>query len=125
MEFPPELRYRESHEWVRVEGEEVVVGISDHAQNELGDVVYIELPEVGQELAQGEVMATIESVKAVGELYAPVSGQVIAVHTELEDELEKVNQDCYGEGWIVRLKMTKPEELKELLTAEQYQATLQ
>lgn len=101
---PPELRYAKTHEWIRAEGDEVVVGITDYAQDALGDVVYIELPKVGDSFAAGDIFGVIESVKAASDLYAPVGGEVVAVNTELENDQSPINSDPYGAGWMIRLK---------------------
>ncbi|HOJ20402.1 MAG TPA: glycine cleavage system protein GcvH [Armatimonadota bacterium] len=122
MNLPPELRYAKSHEWVRVEGDLATIGITDYAQDQLGDVVYIELPEVGRTLQQEETFGSIESVKAVSELLAPVSGEVVEVNEELLDTPETVNEDPYSAGWMIIVRMDDPSEVKDLLTAEQYQA---
>ncbi len=120
-EIPAELLYRESHEWVRDEGNGVVVvGISDHAQQALGDMVYVELPEPGMSYEQGDACAVVESVKAASDAYAPVSGEVIEVNNALEDSPELVNNDPYGDGWLFMLQMSNPEELDGLLSAEAY-----
>jgi glycine cleavage system H protein len=120
-EFPVELRYAQSHEWARVEDEGVVaVGISDHAQDALGDVVYVELPEVGQDVDGGEEAAVVESVKAASDIYAPVSGTIVAVNTLLEDAPETVNQDPYGDGWFFRIQTRGDAGLDALLDAETY-----
>jgi glycine cleavage system H protein len=122
-EIPAELLYRESHEWVRDEGNGVVVvGISDHAQAALGDMVYVELPEPGMSYEQGDACAVVESVKAASDAYAPVSGEVIENNTALEDSPELVNNDPYGDGWLFMIQMSKPEELDGLLSAEAYAA---
>lgn len=115
---PPDLQYTRTHEWVRVEGDEVVIGITDYAQDALGDVVYIELPQVGDTFAPGEVFGVIESVKASSDLYAPVGGEVIAVNTALEDDQSPVNSDPYGAGWMLRLKASGA--MGELLDAAAY-----
>ena len=120
MEFPADLKYSESHEWVRVEGDVAVVGISDFAQAQLGDIVFVELPEVGDSVSKGDEPANIESSKAVGELKAPVSGEIIEVNGGLEDEPEKVNSDSYGEGWIMKIKMSDPSEVNSLLSVDKY-----
>lgn len=104
MTIPADLKYTREHEWVRFEGEEATVGISDHAQEALGDIVFVELPEVGRVVAPGEAFAVVESVKAVSDIYAPVGGEIIAVNEELESSPEKVNTDPYGSGWIARIK---------------------
>jgi len=120
-EIPAELLYRESHEWVRDEGNDVVVvGISDHAQAALGDMVYVELPEPGMSYEQGDACAVVESVKAASDAYAPVSGEVIEVNTALEDSPELVNNDPYGDGWLFMVQMSKPDELEGLLSPEAY-----
>jgi glycine cleavage system H protein len=120
-EIPSELRYRESHEWVRDEGNgTVVIGISDHAQAALGDMVFVELPEAGMSYEQGEACAVIESVKAASDAYAPVSGEVIKANGALEDSPELVNTDPYGEGWLFRVQLSDPAELDGLLSAESY-----
>ncbi len=124
-EIPSELRYRESHEWVRDEGDgTVVIGISDHAQAALGDMVFIELPEPGTSYNQGEACAVVESVKAASDIYAPVSGEVIAANAALEDTPELVNTDPYADGWLFKIKLSDPEELQGLNDAEAY-ASLQ
>ncbi|MDQ7041128.1 MAG: glycine cleavage system protein GcvH [Rhodothermus sp.] len=124
MEFPRELRYTREHEWLRLEadGREATVGITDFAQRELGDIVYVELQPVGTELAKDEVFGTVEAVKTVSELYMPVSGTIIAVNEALQDHPEWVNQSPYGEGWMIRIALKDPSELESLLTAEDYAA---
>ena len=122
MRFDPTCRYQETHEWVRVEGAEGVIGISDYAQSELNDVVYVELPEVGDTIEKGEEFGTVESVKAASELYAPVSGEVIAVNRELEDTPELVNRDPFGGGWMIRVRLADPDEVEDLMDAEEYKA---
>ncbi len=120
-EFPVELRYAQSHEWARVEDEGViVVGISDHAQDALGDVVYVELPDVGQDVEGGEEAGVVESVKAASDIYAPVSGTIVAVNALLEEAPEKVNQDPYGDGWFFRIQPSGGDELNALLDAQSY-----
>jgi glycine cleavage system H protein len=120
-EIPADLLYRESHEWVREEGDEtVVVGISDHAQAELGDMVFVELPELGANYSQGDACAVVESVKAASDIYAPVSGEVIEVNSALEDEPELVNADPYGDGWLFRVQLDDASELGDLLDADGY-----
>jgi glycine cleavage system H protein len=122
MRFDPNCRYNESHEWVRIEGDEAVIGISDYAQSELNDVVYVELPEVGDALEKGEEFGTVESVKAASDLYMPLSGEVVAINEELEDSPELVNQDAFGVGWMLRVKVMAPSEMDELLDADAYRA---
>ena len=125
MEFDPTCLYLETHEWVRVEGDEGVIGITDYAQSELNDVVYVELPEVGDALEKGEEFGTIESVKAASELYIPASGEVIAINTELEDAPELVNQDPFGKGWLIRIKLMALSELEELLDVQAYKDSIE
>jgi glycine cleavage system H protein len=120
--YDPDCRYLESHEWVRIQDDEAVIGISDYAQVELNDIVYIELPEVGDALEKGEEFGTVESVKAASELYMPVSGEVIAVNQELEDAPELVNEDPFGDGWLLRVKMMDPGEVDDLLDVDAYRA---
>lgn len=120
-EIPKELKYLETHEWVRNEGGGIVtVGITDHAQDALGDVVFVELPEVGTVLAAGEESAVVESVKAASDIYAPVSGEVIAINEQLADEPEIVNNSPYADGWFYKIKMSDSGELEGLLDAEGY-----
>jgi glycine cleavage system H protein len=122
-EIRSELLYRESHEWVRDEGNGVVVvGISDHAQAALGDMVYVELPEPGMSYEQGDACAVVESVKAASDSYAPVTGEVILANGALEDSPELVNSDPYGEGWLIKIQMSKPEQLQGLLAFDAYAA---
>jgi len=122
-EVQSDLLYRESHEWVRDEGDgTVVVGISDHAQAALGDMVFIELPEVGAVFGQGDACAVVESVKAASDAYAPVSGEVTEVNADLEDTPEMVNNDPYGDGWMFKIKMSDPSEMDDMLSAEDYAA---
>ena len=121
-EFPLELRYLKSHEWAKQEGDVVVVGISDHAQEALGDVVYVELPEVDVECQVGDEIAVVESVKAASDIYAPVAGTVVEVNLKLEDSPELVNEAPYADGWFFKIKVSDPAAVKGLLTALQYQA---
>ncbi len=118
---PEDLHYSKDHEWVRVEGNVAVVGITDYAQNSLGDVVYVELPKVNDEFATNESFGSVESVKAVSELFSPVSGTVVEVNSALNDEPEKVNEDPYGEGWMIRIRMSNPGGVDSLLTAAEYE----
>lgn len=120
FQTPSDLRYARSHEWARSEGDEIVVGISDYAQDALGDVVYIELPSVGTQVTAGESFGAVESVKASSDLYAPVSGEVVAVNTDLEADQAPINQDPYGAGWMLRIKPNGSE--PELLDAPTYSA---
>ena len=118
---PEDLHYSKDHEWVRVEGDVAVVGITDYAQNSLGDVVYVELPKVGEEFAANESFGSVESVKAVSEVFSPVSGKVAEVNEALNDEPEKVNGDPYGDGWMIKVRMSSPGEVDSLLTAAEYE----
>jgi glycine cleavage system H protein len=124
MSVPGDLQYTKSHEWVRVEGDVATVGITDHAQDELGDVVFVEMPEQGATLAAGDAFGAVESVKAVSDLYAPVGGEVVEVNGALEDSPEKINEDPYGEGWILKLRtsgeadLLSPADYEKLLEEE-------
>ena len=118
---PENLHYSKDHEWVRVDGNIGVVGITDYAQNSLGDVVYVELPKTGEEFSAHESFGSVESVKAVSEVFAPISGAVVEVNETLTDEPEKVNEDPYGQGWMIRVKMSSPGEVDSLLTAAEYE----
>ena len=118
---PEDLHYSKDHEWVQVEGDGAIVGITDYAQNSLGDVVYVELPKVGEEFAAHESFGSVESVKAVSEVFSPVTGAITEVNNSLNDEPEKVNNDPYGEGWMIRIKMQNPGEVDSLLTAAEYE----
>ena len=122
MEFPANLRYTKEHEWARQEGNRVVVGITDYAQKELGDVVFVELPEVGTTIEAMGTFGVVESVKAVSDLYAPVSGTIVEANTILEDQPELVNASPYGQGWMAVIEVVNPEEFQQLLTAAAYQA---
>ncbi|HEV2091976.1 MAG TPA: glycine cleavage system protein GcvH [Rubrobacter sp.] len=122
MSVPGDLQYTKSHEWVRVEGDVATVGITDHAQDELGDVVFVELPEQGATLAAGDSFGAVESVKAVSDLYAPVGGEVVEVNSALEDSPEKINEDPYGEGWILKLQVSGE---ADLLSAADYEKLLE
>jgi len=125
LRFPDELRYSPTHEWVRVEGDQAVIGITDYAQSELGDITYLELPKVGDRVEAGQPFGIIESVKADEELFAPVSGTVVAVNQNAVDRPEIVNEDPYGDGWLIVVEMSDPGELKSLMTAEQYRQMLE
>jgi len=122
MKLDPNCRYTETHDWIRIEGDEGVTGITDYAQNELSDIVYVELPEPGDSFERGEVYATVESVKAAADCYLPVSGEILAINEALEDSPELVNNDPYGEGWFVRIKIADPAELDDLMDAAAYEA---
>jgi glycine cleavage system H protein len=118
---PEDLHYSKDHEWVRVEGDLAVIGITDYAQNSLGDVVYVEVPKAGDKFAANESFGSVESVKAVSEVFTPIAGAVVSVNESLADEPEKVNTDPYGEGWMIRLRMENPGEVDSLLTAAEYE----
>lgn len=120
MDTPDNLKYSKEHEWVKVEGDTAIIGITDYAQGELGDVVYVELPEVGAEVSAGETFGTIEAVKAVSELYSPISGEVLEINSGLEDEPAAVNQSPYDDGWMIKVKMSDSKELDDLLDAAGY-----
>ena len=120
MVIPPDLRYTKEHEWVRIDDGIGIVGITDYAQDQLGDVVYVDLPSPGKQLSQLAVFGEIESVKAVSELYAPVSGEVVESNGALADKPELINESPYGEGWIMKLRLTEESEVENLLTADQY-----
>ena len=113
-------RYTKEHEWIRLDGDSAVVGITEHAQSQLGDVVFVELPEIGKSFAAGDEAAVVESVKAASEVYAPASGEVVAVNDALADTPATVNEDAEGKGWFLKLKLKDPTELEKLMTAEQY-----
>lgn len=124
MNVPDDLKFTESHEWVRVEGDVITVGISDHAQEELTDVVFVEVPDADEELEAGDPAAVVESVKAASDIYAPISGVIVEGNEALSDEPELVNTDPYGEGWIFKLKVSDVSDLDGLLSADQYRANL-
>ncbi len=121
MTTPEDSRYAKSHEYVHLEGNIGTIGITDYAQKELGDVVFVELPQVGAQLEQADELGSIESVKAVSELFAPLSGEVVEVNELLRDKPELVNTDPYGDGWMVRIKLSNPDEFEELMNAEEYE----
>ena len=121
---PKEYKYTKEHEWVKVEGDIGTIGITDYAQEQLGDIVSVEFPKVGKEFSIGESLALIDSMKTTSDLYAPVSGEILEVNAELESRPELMNEDPFGEGWILKLKIKNPQELEELMTAEQYEAYL-
>jgi glycine cleavage system H protein len=125
MHFPEDLHYSKTHEWARKENGEAVVGITDFAQDALGDVVFVELPQEGIVFRAGDVFGSIESVKAVSELYAPLSGEVIAINNGLEEHPEWVNQDPYGKGWMIRIRPSNPKDWDPLETAQSYQKGLE
>ena len=119
---PTDLRYTKDHEWVRVNGEEATVGITEYAATQLGDIVFVELPDVGRALTQAATFGVVESVKAVSDLFAPVGGEVVATNEALSGSPEQVNADPYGEGWMIRVRLTEPGEVDELLDAAAYDA---
>ena len=120
--YPDDRRYTKEHEWVKTEGDRARVGITDYAQNQLGDVVYLELPEVGRMLKAGETFGTVESVKAVSELYAPLAGEVVEVHSDLVANPEAINTDPHGKGWMIVVKPADPGAISSLLEGKAYQA---
>ena len=119
-DIPSDLRFSREDEWVRPGGDRILVGVSDYAQQQLGDIVFVELPEVGTALKRGDSFGVIESVKAVSDLYAPVSGTVVEINTELEDRPEAVNESCYGDGWLIAIGESDPAEIESLLDADAY-----
>ena len=125
MKLDTSVRFLETHEWARKEGDEIVVGITDYAQSTLSDIVYVELPEVGDALNKGDQFGVVESVKAAADVYLPMSGKVTAVNTALEDTPELVNEDAFGEGWMLRLSSANPGEWDELLDADAYQKVVE
>lgn len=125
-EIPGDLKFLKSHEWARVEGNgRVTVGISDHAQGLLGDLVYVELPEVGSDAKAGEQIAVVESVKAASDVYSPISGKIVEVNSSLSDKPETINEDAYGEGWMFVVELTNAEEINELLDPDAYAEALE
>jgi glycine cleavage system H protein len=119
--YPENFRYTKEHEWVLVEGDAGTIGITDHAQHELGDIVYVDLPKVGSHLEKGKTLGSVESVKAVSDVYAPVSGEVTEINALLADSPEKLNEDPHGAAWLVKLKLSAPAEVENLMTAAEYQ----
>ena len=120
MNIPAELKYTKDHEWVRIEGEEAVIGITDFAQSELGDIVFVEVETEGESIDSEEIFGSVEAVKTVSDLYMPLSGEVLSFNSELEDAPEVINSDPYGEGWMIRVKISDTSEIDTLLSAEQY-----
>ena len=120
MEFPEGLKYSKEHEWVLVEGTTATIGITEYAQEELGDIVYVELPEVGEKIVKDDPFGAVESVKAVSDVYAPVSGAVLEINDILPDNPETINDDPYGDGWMIRVELSDPDDLKELMDADEY-----
>ena len=125
MGSPPELKYTKEHEWVRVEGDSGTIGITDYAQDQLGDIVFVELPAAGAEISAAQKLGEIESVKAVSELFAPVSGEVTEANDGLADSPEAVNDDPYGDGWLIKVRLSDPAELEKLLSADEYEAFIE
>ena len=122
--YPPELLYTKDHEWIRVDESIGTIGITDYAQQQLGDIVFVELPKPGDHVTAKEVFGTVESVKAVSEVYSPVTGEIVAVNSKLQDAPEKINADPHGDGWLIRVRLADHRETEALMTAEQYQAYL-
>ncbi|TDB65802.1 glycine cleavage system protein GcvH [Arundinibacter roseus] len=120
MQFPEELKYTEDHEWIRIEGDLATVGITDHAQHELGDIVYVDVNTIGDSLAKNEIFGSVEAVKTVSDLFLPISGEVLEINPALDAAPELVNSDPYGEGWMIRLKVSDPGELEHLMSADEY-----
>ena len=120
--YPEEFRYTKEHEWVKVEGDSGVVGITDHAQKELGDIVYVDLPKPGAKVEKGKSLGSVESVKAVSDIYSPVSGEVVAINDSLTTAPEKLNEDPHGAAWLVKVRLSAPDEIKQLLSASDYQS---
>ncbi len=120
MNIPQELKYTKDHEWVKIEGDTATIGVTDFAQGELGDIVYVEVETLDETLEKEEVFGTVEAVKTVSDLYMPLSGEIVEFNDSLEDEPEKVNEDPYGEGWMIKIKMTDASEAEELLSADEY-----
>jgi len=121
MSYPESYKYTKEHEWVHAEGDTGTVGITDHAQHELGDIVFVDLPKVGSQLTKGETLGSVESVKAVSDIYSPVSGEVTAVNELLATSPEKLNEDPHGAAWLVKVKLSSPDEIKSLLPVGEYQ----
>jgi len=124
MNIPQDLQYTTDHEWVRNEDGIITIGISDFAQGELGDIIFVELPEIGQEFDKGDPFGTIEAVKTVADLFAPVTGKIVEVNESLEDAPESVNSDCYDAGWIIKMKYSDPNELDDFISATDYEKSL-
>ena len=121
MNIPQELKYTKDHEWVKIEGDTATIGVTDFAQGELGDIVYVEVETLDESLEKEEVFGTVEAVKTVSDLYMPVSGEIVEFNDSLEDEPEKVNNDPYGDGWMIKIKLSDASEVEGLLSAEEYQ----
>ena len=120
LNFPEDVKYTKDHEWSKLDGDIVTIGLSDYAQDQLGEIVFVELPEVGDSFSQGEEFGSVESVKAVSEVYIPISGEVVEINEALEDAPELVNEDCYEGGWIIKVKLSDPSQLDELMDKAAY-----
>lgn len=125
MNIPDNIKYTKDHEWLKIKGNEAIIGITDFAQNELGDIVFIEVETEGETLEKEEAFGTIEAVKTVSDMFMPVSGEVIEFNTELEDKPELINQDPYGEGWIIKINITNTDEIDDLLSAGEYKEIIE
>jgi glycine cleavage system H protein len=125
LDTPSDLKYTEEHEWLRVDGDTVEIGITDYAQGELGDIVFVELPSVGDQIERGESFGTIEAVKAVSDLYAPITGKVTEINDSLEDDPTVINRDPYGDGWMIKVEISDSSEIEKLLTADAYKNTVE
>lgn len=121
MNFPSDIKYTAEHEWLKIEGDNAIIGITDFAQRELGDIVYLDIPTLGTAVAGNEVFGSIEAVKTVSDLFMPLAGEIIAINTELENSPELVNSDPYQKGWIVKVKLKNPEAMSTLMSSEEYQ----
>lgn len=121
MTYPENFKYTKEHEWVSVDGAEAIVGITDHAQHELGDIVFVDLPKIGSQATKGQSFGSVESVKAVSDIYAPVSGEITAINDLLSKSPEKLNEDPHGAAWLIRIKLSSPDEMKDLMNAADYQ----
>ena len=121
MNIPKDLKYTEDHEWVKIEGEEAIIGITSFAQSELGDIVFVEIDSEGDTIEKSEVFGTVEAVKTVSDLYMPLSGEILSYNSELDNSPEKVNDDPYGDGWMIRIKLTDQSEIDSLLNSQQYE----
>lgn len=122
MEFPDDLKYTREHEWIKMNGKFAAVGVTDYAQDQLGDIVYVEFPDEGEVVSKGDAFVVLESTKAVSDVYAPISGKVVEINDPLKDNPETVNEDCYGEGWLIKLEIKDPSELDDLMGSVEYKA---
>lgn len=125
MNIPSDLKYSKDHEWIKVDGDKAIIGITDFAQRELGDIVYVEIESVGEELEEQSVFGTVEAVKTVSDLFMPLNGEVLEFNTALEDTPEAVNEDPYESGWMIKIKIQNPDQLNELLDADQYKSLIE